>query len=374
MSTTIPSASRARAEGGVDDEGRAVQALRGPNTSPRKLWAIIMWSRMVTLNTSYARLIADDVAGRQAPRPARHDAGQLVEARLAGQERRTRGRAAGRARAPAGRPPCGARRAGTASRPGWRAGCGPRWKAPPGAAPRCRRASLRSITVPSGASKSSERWAGGRRARVHDQVVSPAASPGSAKPTERRRDVGADGIDVQRDVDRQDRRARQQPTIAPTTASGRPPTALRVPQCVHGGLHRAGEHGPRGPASSGTTIRRRPARRTRSMRVQAEDGAALQLGRPQLDGAHVEVAVFDRRREVPLLERRTHPGVLARRTPPRNTSVSVPGLTPDRSVRTMTSPRPARAARPAGSPPAPARQSRTRARRPARSTRRLRTA
>jgi hypothetical protein len=26
----------------------------GPNTSPRKLWAIIMWSRIVTLNTRYA--------------------------------------------------------------------------------------------------------------------------------------------------------------------------------------------------------------------------------------------------------------------------------------------------------------------------------
>ena len=28
-------------------------ALAGPKTSPRKLWAIIMWSRTVTLNTVY---------------------------------------------------------------------------------------------------------------------------------------------------------------------------------------------------------------------------------------------------------------------------------------------------------------------------------
>ena len=40
-------------ERGVDDVGRAVERLRGPNVSPRRLWAIIMWSRTVTLNTLY---------------------------------------------------------------------------------------------------------------------------------------------------------------------------------------------------------------------------------------------------------------------------------------------------------------------------------
>jgi len=49
-------------EGRVDDVRRAVQALRGPEHLARRLWAIIMWSRTVTLNMRYLR----DPAARYA--------------------------------------------------------------------------------------------------------------------------------------------------------------------------------------------------------------------------------------------------------------------------------------------------------------------
>ena len=55
MSTTMPSASRS-ARRNVASMTYVAPWSRwaGPNTSPRKLWAIIMWSRTVTLNTGYA--------------------------------------------------------------------------------------------------------------------------------------------------------------------------------------------------------------------------------------------------------------------------------------------------------------------------------
>src|SRR3954451_15836393 len=89
MSSTMPSASRAvRRKVASTTKVAPCRRCAGPNTSPRKLWAIIMWSRTVTLNTALRPLVGDRVAQRrQAARgKARHDVGQLVEARLAGHE------------------------------------------------------------------------------------------------------------------------------------------------------------------------------------------------------------------------------------------------------------------------------------------------
>src|SRR3954470_4849698 len=89
MSTTMPSASRAvRRKVASTTKVAPCRRCAGPNTSPRKLCAIIMWSRMVTLNTALRPVVGDGVAERrQASRgQTRHDAGQLVEARLAGDE------------------------------------------------------------------------------------------------------------------------------------------------------------------------------------------------------------------------------------------------------------------------------------------------
>src|SRR3954471_19464635 len=88
MSTTMPSASRAaRRKVASTTYVAPCSRCAGPNTSPRRLWAIIMWSRTVTLNTPL-RPVGDRVAERgEAPRSQpRHDARQLVEARLAGDE------------------------------------------------------------------------------------------------------------------------------------------------------------------------------------------------------------------------------------------------------------------------------------------------
>src|SRR4051794_31060287 len=89
MSTTMPSASRvARRNVASTTYVAPCSRCAGPNTSPRRLWAIIMWSRTVTLNTRLRPVVGDGVAERgQAPRgQPRHDAGQLVEARLAGDD------------------------------------------------------------------------------------------------------------------------------------------------------------------------------------------------------------------------------------------------------------------------------------------------
>src|SRR3954471_8466920 len=89
MSTTMPSASRdARRKVASTTKVAPCRRCAGPNTSPRKLCAIMMWSRTVTLNTALRPGVGDRVAERrEAPRgEARHDVGQLVEARLAGEE------------------------------------------------------------------------------------------------------------------------------------------------------------------------------------------------------------------------------------------------------------------------------------------------
>src|ERR1700754_2447090 len=90
MSTTIPSASSAaRRKVASTTNVAPCSRCAGPNTSPRRLWAIIMWSRIVTLNTALHPLVGDGVAERrQGPEgQALHDIGQLLEARLTGDER-----------------------------------------------------------------------------------------------------------------------------------------------------------------------------------------------------------------------------------------------------------------------------------------------
>src|SRR3954453_13139911 len=94
MSTTMPSAS-STARRNVASTTKVAPCSRcaGPNTSPRRLWAIIMWSRTVTLNTCSRPGVGDRVAERrQAPRgQPRHDVRQLAEARLPGHEHVERG-------------------------------------------------------------------------------------------------------------------------------------------------------------------------------------------------------------------------------------------------------------------------------------------
>src|SRR3954447_21631590 len=90
MSSTMPSASSsARRKVASTTNVAPCRRCAGPNTSPRRLWAINMWSRTVTLNTALRPVVGDRVAERgQAPRgELRHGPGQLVEARLARDER-----------------------------------------------------------------------------------------------------------------------------------------------------------------------------------------------------------------------------------------------------------------------------------------------
>src|SRR3954451_20625347 len=57
MSTTIPSASTStRRNVASTTKVAPCRRCAGPKTSPRKLWAIIMWSRTVTLNIGSALL------------------------------------------------------------------------------------------------------------------------------------------------------------------------------------------------------------------------------------------------------------------------------------------------------------------------------
>src|SRR5215217_6568971 len=99
MSTTMPSASRvARWKVASTTYVAPCSRCAGPNTSPRKLWAIIMWSRTVTLNkahspetstlrSSFGRgLIVDAVTQRGKlviGQPGKH-LGQLLEVGFAG--------------------------------------------------------------------------------------------------------------------------------------------------------------------------------------------------------------------------------------------------------------------------------------------------
>src|SRR3954469_19462773 len=91
MSTTMPSPSRsARRKVTSTTYVAPCRRWAGPNTSPRKLWAIIMESRTVTLNTRRSLLVVRDrVAERRQPAvgQARQDRRQLREARRTGQQR-----------------------------------------------------------------------------------------------------------------------------------------------------------------------------------------------------------------------------------------------------------------------------------------------
>ena len=161
--------------------------------------------------------------------------------------------------------------------PGWH-GCASRdeWNDPPSdSSTRESPYQLRSSTVASGASRSSESWRPrARRARVHDEVVvavrvGAQAALGSAR--SRHRDarppaarVGSTSTRVTRQPGiATSRRATQHPTMpAPTTATRSPMRGGGVPERVDGRLDGAGEHGPpsrarrrarRPPASTGTT-------------------------------------------------------------------------------------------------------------------------
>src|SRR5437762_10265438 len=82
MSTTSWSASSA-ARRNVASTTKVAPCSRcaGPKTSPRKLWAIIMWSRTVTLNTRSPCVIGDQMAerGQLAGGEPGQNPGQLVE-------------------------------------------------------------------------------------------------------------------------------------------------------------------------------------------------------------------------------------------------------------------------------------------------------
>ena len=161
---------------------------------------------------------------------------------------------------------------------------------------------------------------GGRRAGVHDEVAT-VGGVGRQREVDAEcgRDVGPAGIDVhERDLHR--REPAQQARDAAADHAGADdgdPVAEQgrgVPEGVDGGLDRAREHGASGRHVLGHDGHGAGRHHVGGLvRVQAEDRAAAQLRRALLDGADVEVAVLDRRREVALLERRPHRGVLARR-------------------------------------------------------------
>src|SRR3954466_7034439 len=89
MSTTMPSASSsARRKVASMTYVAPCSRCAGPKVSPRKLWAIIMWSRTVTLNTELLLVIGENVAERRqvAGRQPGQDVGQLLEAGATAEE------------------------------------------------------------------------------------------------------------------------------------------------------------------------------------------------------------------------------------------------------------------------------------------------
>ena len=226
--------------------------------------------------------------------------------------------------APAGRQSCGARPGPAARVPTWLARMPrrPEWNAPPSDS----RTSLspyqlRSMTVPSGARRSSERWSPADVALVCTTRSSPpAASAGSAKSTPSAAATSARPASTSTSVTRIGGEAAQQACDAatdhPGADDGDPVAQQRcgVPEGVHGGLDRAGEDG-----TGGRHVLRHDGHRAGRhhvgglVRVEAEHRAAAQLGGSLLHGADVQIAVLDRPREVPLLERSPHRGVLVRR-------------------------------------------------------------
>ena len=143
---------------------------------------------------------------------------------------------------------------------------------------------LRSTTVPSNASRSSDRWSPAEVALVWTtRSRPPGASSGSAKPTpSAAATLRPAGVDVdERDVgagEPAEQPATQQPTIP--GADDRHPVPDergRVPERVDGGLDGAGEHGPVRRHSSGTTVSASTRDDVRGLvRVEAEHRAADQ--------------------------------------------------------------------------------------------------
>src|SRR4051812_27555982 len=90
MSTTTPEASSSpRRKVAATTNVAACSGWAGPNIAPVKLWATIMWSRTVTLNTGSPPVVGDRVAQRGQPAVGQpcHDLGQVVERRHAGEQR-----------------------------------------------------------------------------------------------------------------------------------------------------------------------------------------------------------------------------------------------------------------------------------------------
>src|ERR671913_1134134 len=89
MSTTMPSASSSgRRNVASTTKVAPCSCWAGPNTSPRKLWATIMWSRTVTLNNGLPLAVGNGVAQRPeaAVRQAPEGLREVVEGRAPGQQ------------------------------------------------------------------------------------------------------------------------------------------------------------------------------------------------------------------------------------------------------------------------------------------------
>src|SRR5215210_4689606 len=225
----------------------------------------------------------------------------------------------------------------------------PAWNAPPSesrtsASPY----QLRSSTVPSGASRSSERCSPADVALVcTTRSQPPVASSGRAKcapsaSATPARDASTSTSVTSTAGNRASRRATQHPTIpAPTTATRSPSRggasqrALTAVSTVPASTARAGgtSSGTTVTAPAGTTYAVWCGYRQNTVRPRSSGGpssTAPTLREPYLTGPGKSPSWNGARIATYWLGG----------TPPRNTSVSVPRLTPDRSVRTTTSPLP----------------------------------
>src|SRR5215208_1331457 len=222
----------------------------------------------------------------------------------------------------------------------------PAWNAPPSesrtsASPY----QLRSSTVPSGASSSSEHWSPADVALVcTTRSRPPAASSGRANAAPSAAATSARVASTSTSVtstpgNRASSRATQQPTIpAPTTATRSPTSggasqrALTAVSTVPASTARAGgtSSGTTVTAPAGTTYAVWCGYRQKTVRPRSSGGpcsTAPTLRYPYLTGPGNSPSWNGARIAAYWLGG----------TPPRNTSVSVPRLTPDRSVRTTTS-------------------------------------
>src|SRR3954454_25418134 len=90
MSTTTPVGSSSLRRNAASTTNVApCSRWAGPNISPVKLWATIMWSRTVTLNTGSPLVVGDRVAHRGQPAVGEppQNVRQVVERRRAGEQR-----------------------------------------------------------------------------------------------------------------------------------------------------------------------------------------------------------------------------------------------------------------------------------------------